>query len=165
MCADIVEQGDEIISVGQLNQQAKKLLENQFRGVSVIGEISNIARPSSGHIYFTLKDEDGAIRCAMFRNQNLRLNFDPQNGDQCILKGQVSLYAPRGDYQLIVSSMQPAGAGNLMQQFEELKKKLDAEGLFAQEIKKQIPVHPKHCLLYTSPSPRDRQKSRMPSSA
>jgi exodeoxyribonuclease VII large subunit len=152
MCADIVEQGDEIISVGQLNQQAKKLLEDQFRGVSVIGEISNIARPSSGHIYFTLKDEDGAIRCAMFRNQNLRLNFDPQNGDQCILKGQVSLYAPRGDYQLIVSSMQPAGAGNLMQQFEELKKKLDAEGLFAQEIKKQIPVQPKHIGVITSES-------------
>jgi exodeoxyribonuclease VII large subunit len=152
MCADIVEQGDEIISVGQLNQQAKKLLENQFRGVSVLGEISNIARPSSGHIYFTLKDEDGAIRCAMFRNQNLRLNFEPQNGDQCILKGQVSLYAPRGDYQLIVSSMQPAGAGNLMHQFEELKKKLDAEGLFAQDIKKQIPSQPKHIGVITSES-------------
>jgi exodeoxyribonuclease VII large subunit len=152
MCADIVNQGDEIISVGQLNQQAKTLLENQFRGVSVIGEISNIARPSSGHIYFTLKDEDGAIRCAMFRNQNLRLNFEPQNGDQCILKGQVSLYAPRGDYQLIVSSMQPAGAGNLMHQFEKLKKKLDAEGLFAQEIKKQIPKQPKHIGVITSES-------------
>ena len=152
MCADIVEQGDEIISVGQLNQQANKLLENQFRGVSVLGEISNIARTSSGHIYFTLKDEDGAIRCAMFRNQNLRLNFEPQNGDQCILKGQVSLYAPRGDYQLIVSSMQPAGAGNLMHQFEELKKKLDAEGLFAQETKKQIPKQPKHIGVITSES-------------
>ena len=152
MCADIVNQGDEIISVGQLNQQAKALLENQFRGVSVIGEISNIARPSSGHIYFTLKDEDGAIRCAMFRNQNLRLNFEPQNGDQYILKGQVSLYAPRGDYQLIVSSMQPAGAGNLMHQFEELKKKLDAEGLFAQEIKKQLPKQPKHIGVITSES-------------
>ena len=152
MSADIVNQGDEIISVGQLNQQAKTLLENQFRGVSVIGEISNMARPSSGHIYFTLKDEDGAIRCAMFRNQNLRLNFEPQNGDQCILKGQVSLYAPRGDYQLIVSSMQPAGAGNLMHQFEELKKKLDAEGLFAQEIKKQIPKQPKHIGVITSES-------------
>ena len=152
MCADIVNQGDEIISVGQLNQQAKALLENQFRSVSVIGEISNIARPSSGHIYFTLKDEDGAIRCAMFRNQNLRLNFEPQNGDQCILKGQVSLYAPRGDYQLIVSSMQPAGAGNLMHQFEELKKKLDAEGIFAQEIKKPIPKQPKHIGVITSES-------------
>lgn len=152
MSADIVNQGDEIISVGQLNQQAKTLLENQFRGVSVIGEISNMARPSSGHIYFTLKDEDGAIRCAMFRNQNLRLNFEPQNGDQFILKGQVSLYAPRGDYQLIVSSMQPAGAGNLMHQFEELKKKLDAEGLFAQEIKKQLPKQPKHIGVITSES-------------
>ena len=152
MCADIVEHGDEIISVGQLNQQAKKLLENQFKGVSVLGEISNIARPSSGHVYFTLKDEDGAIRCAMFRNQNLRLNFEPQNGDQCILKGQVSLYAPRGDYQLIVSSMRPAGAGNLMYQFEELKKKLDSEGLFAQEIKKEIPVYPKHIGVITSES-------------
>ncbi len=152
MCADIVEHEEEIISVGQLNQQAKKLLENQFRDVSVLGEISNIARPSSGHIYFTLKDEDGAIRCAMFRNQNSRLNFDPQNGDQCILKGQVSLYAPRGDYQLIVSSMQPAGAGNLMHQFEELKKKLDAEGLFAHEIKKQIPAKPKHIGVITSES-------------
>ena len=152
MCADIVEQGDEIISVGQLNQQAKKLLENQFKGVSVLGEISNIARPSSGHIYFTLKDEDGAIRCAMFRNQNLRLNFEPQNGDQCVLKGQVSLYAPRGDYQLIVSSMQPAGAGNLMHQFEELKKKLDAEGLFDQAIKKNLPKQPKHIGIITSES-------------
>ena len=152
MCADIVEHGDEIISVGQLNQQAKKLLENQFKGVSVLGEISNIARPSSGHIYFTLKDEDGAIRCAMFRNQNLRLNFEPQNGDQCVLKGQVSLYAPRGDYQLIVSSMQPAGAGNLMHQFEELKKKLDAEGLFDQAIKKNLPKQPKHIGIITSES-------------
>ena len=152
MCADIVEQGDEIISVGQLNQQAKKLLENQFKGVSVLGEISNIARPSSGHIYFTLKDEDAAIRCAMFKSQNLRLNFEPQNGDQCVLKGQVSLYAPRGDYQLIVSSMQPSGAGNLMHQFEELKKKLDAEGLFDQAIKKNLPKQPKHIGIITSES-------------
>ena len=82
MSEDIVEQPDEIISVGQLNQQAKRLLEDQFRGVSVLGEISNIARPSSGHIYFTLKDEDGAIRCAMFRNQNIKLNFSPENGDK-----------------------------------------------------------------------------------
>ena len=152
MCADIVNQEEEVISVGQLNQQAKRLLENQFRGISVLGEISNLARPSSGHIYFTLKDEDGAIRCAMFRNQNSRLNFEPQNGDQCILKGQVSLYAPRGDYQLIVSSMQPAGSGNLMQQFDALKKKLDAEGLFAQSIKQDLPSQPRHIGVITSES-------------
>ena len=152
MCADIVNHEEEVISVGQLNQQAKRLLENQFRGISVLGEISNLARPSSGHIYFTLKDEDGAIRCAMFRNQNSRLNFEPQNGDQCILKGQVSLYAPRGDYQLIVSSMQPAGSGNLMQQFDALKKKLDAEGLFAQSIKQDLPAQPRHIGVITSES-------------
>ena len=152
MCADIVNQEEEVISVGQLNQQAKRLLENQFRGISVLGEISNLARPSSGHIYFTLKDEDGAIRCAMFRNQNSRLNFEPQNGDQCILKGQVSLYAPRGDYQLIVSSMQPAGSGNLMQQFDALKKKLDAEGLFVQSIKQDLPAQPRHIGVITSES-------------
>ncbi|MDB9769604.1 exodeoxyribonuclease VII large subunit [Gammaproteobacteria bacterium] len=152
MCADIVNHEEEVISVGQLNQQAKRLLENQFRGIAVLGEISNLARPSSGHIYFTLKDEDGAIRCAMFRNQNSRLNFEPQNGDQCILKGQVSLYAPRGDYQLIVSSMQPAGSGNLMQQFDELKKKLDAEGLFFQDIKQNLPTQPRHIGVITSES-------------
>jgi len=152
MCADIVNHEEEVISVGQLNQQAKRLLENQFRGIAVLGEISNLARPSSGHIYFTLKDEDGAIRCAMFRNQNSRLNFEPQNGDQCILKGQVSLYAPRGDYQLIVSSMQPAGSGNLMQQFDELKKKLDAEGLFIQDIKQNLPTQPRHIGVITSES-------------
>jgi len=152
MCADIVNHEEEVISVGQLNQQAKRLLENQFRGIAVLGEISNLARPSSGHIYFTLKDEDGAIRCAMFRNQNSRLNFEPQNGDQCILKGQVSLYAPRGDYQLIVSSMQPAGSGNLMQQFDALKKKLDAEGLFAQSIKQDLPAQPRHIGVITSES-------------
>ena len=88
----------------------------------------------------------------MFRNQNSRLNFEPQNGDQCILKGQVSLYAPRGDYQLIVSSMQPAGSGNLMQQFDALKKELDAEGLFAQSIKQDLPAQPRHIGVITSES-------------
>ena len=147
---DIVSQNEEIISVGELNKSAKYLLENNFQNISVIGEISNLARPSSGHIYFTLKDEDGAIRCAMFRNQNLKLNFSPNDGDKCVLKGQVSLYAPRGDYQLIVKSIQPAGAGNLMQQFEALKKKLDAEGLFKLDKKINIPESPKHIGIITS---------------
>ena len=96
MVEDIVIQNDEIISVGELNKSAKHLLEYNFSNVSVIGEISNISRPSSGHIYFTLKDESGSIRCAMFKNQNIKLNFSPENGDQCILKGQVSIYAARG---------------------------------------------------------------------
>ena len=97
MTDNIVIQNEEIISVGELNKSAKYLLENAFNSVSVIGEISNLSRPSSGHIYFTLKDSDGAIRCAMFRNQNLKLNFSPENGDQCIIKGQVSIYAARGE--------------------------------------------------------------------
>ena len=147
---DIVRQNEEIISVGELNKSAKYLLENNFQNISVIGEISNLARPSSGHIYFTLKDEDGAIRCAMFKNQNLKLNFSPDNGDKCVLKGQVSLYAPRGDYQLIVKSIKAAGEGNLMQQFEALKKKLDSEGLFNRDKKIGIPESPKHIGIITS---------------
>ena len=147
---DIVRQNEEIISVGELNKSAKYLLENNFQNISVIGEISNLARPSSGHIYFTLKDEDGAIRCAMFKNQNLKLNFSPDNGDKCVLKGQVSLYAPRGDYQLIVKSIKAAGEGNLMQQFEALKKKLDSEGLFNRDKKVGIPESPKHIGVITS---------------
>ena len=152
MVEDIVIQNDEIISVGELNKSAKYLLEHNFSNVSVIGEISNLSRPSSGHIYFTLKDESGAIRCAMFKNQNIKLNFSPENGDQCVLRGQVSIYAARGDYQLIVKSIEPAGAGNLMQKFEVLKKKLEQEGLFDQSKKKIIPSSPKHIAVVTSPS-------------
>jgi exodeoxyribonuclease VII large subunit len=149
---NIVVQNDEIISVGELNKSAKYLLENNFSNVSVVGEISNLSRPSSGHIYFTLKDEDGAIRCAMFKNQNIKLNFSPENGDQCVLKGQVSIYAPRGDYQLIVRNIEPAGAGNLMQKFEALKNKLELEGLFDPDKKLSIPSSPKHIAIVTSSS-------------
>ena len=152
MASDILEHNDEIISVGELNRSAKNLLENNFNNVSVIGEISNLSRPSSGHIYFTLKDEEGAIRCAMFKNRNINLNFRPQNGDQCLLKGQVSIYTARGDYQLIVRNIQPAGSGNLMQKFEDLKKKLEAEGLFDGKNKLQVPVSPKHICVVTSSS-------------
>ena len=149
---NIVVQNDEIISVGELNKSAKYLLENNFSNISVVGEISNLSRPSSGHIYFTLKDEDGAIRCAMFKNQNIKLNFSPENGDQCVLKGQVSIYAPRGDYQLIVRNIEPAGAGNLMQKFEALKNKLELEGLFDPDKKLSIPSSPKHIAIVTSSS-------------
>lgn len=152
MTGNILDHNDEIISVGELNRSAKYLLEKNFNNVSVIGEISNLSRPSSGHIYFTLKDEDGAIRCAMFKNRNINLNFRPQDGDQCLLKGQVSIYAARGDYQLIVNNIQPAGSGNLMQKFEDLKKKLEAEGLFDPKNKLQVPASPKHICVVTSPS-------------
>ena len=152
MIDNIVVQNDEIISVGELNKSVKYLLEQNFNRVSVIGEISNLSKPSSGHIYFTLKDEDGSIRCAMFKNQKIKLNFSPENGDKCILKGQVSIYAPRGDYQLIVKTIEPVGSGNLMHKFELLKNKLEQEGLFSSSKKKDIPSSPKHICIVTSHS-------------
>ena len=152
MIDNIVVQNDEIISVGELNKSVKYLLEQNFNRVSVIGEISNLSKPSSGHIYFTLKDEDGSIRCAMFKNQKIKLNFSPENGDKCILKGQVSIYAPRGDYQLIVKTIEPVGSGNLMHKFELLKNKLELEGLFSSSKKKDIPTSPKHICIVTSHS-------------
>ena len=149
---DIVEQNKEIISVGELNRSAKYLLEDAFANIAVIGEISNMSRPSSGHIYFTLKDEDGAIGCAMWRSQASKLNFRPEDGDKCILKGQVSLYPATGRYQLMVKSIEQAGSGNLMHQFEQLKKKLDSEGLFDLSQKLSIPQSPKHIGVVTSSS-------------
>jgi exodeoxyribonuclease VII large subunit len=152
MQEDIVEQNQEIISVGELNRSAKYLLEDAFTNIAVIGEISNMSRPSSGHIYFTLKDEDGAIGCAMWRSQASKLNFNPEDGDKCILKGQVSLYPATGRYQLMVKSIEQAGAGNLMHEFEKLKKKLESEALFDQSKKLSIPQAPKHIGVITSPS-------------
>ena len=152
MQKDIVVQNKEIISVGELNRSAKYLLEDAFTNISVIGEISNMSRPSSGHIYFTLKDEDGAIGCAMWRSQASKLNFKPEDGDKCILKGQVSLYPATGRYQLMVKSIEQAGSGNLMHQFEQLKNKLDSEGLFDLSKKLSLPDSPKHIGVITSPS-------------
>jgi len=152
MQKDIVEQNKEIITVGELNRSAKYLLEDAFSNIAVIGEISNISRPSSGHIYFTLKDEDGAIGCAMWRSQATKLNFKPEDGDKCILKGQVSLYPATGRYQLMVKSIEQAGSGNLMHQFEQLKKKLDSEGLFDLSKKLLLPKSPKHIGVITSAS-------------
>ena len=152
MQKDIVEQNKEIITAGELNRSATYLLEDAFTNIAVIGEISNISRPSSGHIYFTLKDEDGAIGCAMWRSQVTKLNFKPEDGDKCILKGQVSLYPATGRYQLMVKSIEQAGSGNLMHQFEQLKKKLDSEGLFDVSKKLSLPKSPKHIGVITSAS-------------
>lgn len=147
-----MDDNNNFISVGELNRKAKHLLESELGTVQVVGEVSNLARPSSGHMYFTLKDEDGAVRCAMFRNQNMRLNFAPENGDLCAVEAQVSLYAPRGDYQLIVSRMEPYGEGNLAKQFELLKAKLEKEGLFDHALKREIPKYPIHVAVVTSSS-------------
>lgn len=118
--------------------------------VWLIGELSNFSAPVSGHWYFTLKDARAQVKCAMFRGNNQRVTFRPANGNQVLVKARLSLYEPRGDYQLIIESMQPEGDGRLQQQFEQLKMKLAGEGLFAQTLKKALPEQPKRVGIITS---------------
>lgn len=141
---------EQIYSVSQLNQTVRVMLENQLGYVWLTGEISNFTQPVSGHWYLTLKDENAQVRCAMFRMKNMRVSFRPQNGMQVLARASVSLYEPRGDYQLIIESMHPAGEGLLQQQFEALKMKLAAEGLFAQNLKKNLPHFSKAVGIVTS---------------
>ena len=141
---------DNIYSVSQLNQSVRLMLENQLGAVRLTGEISNFSQPVSGHWYLSLKDENAQVRCAMFRMKNLRVSFRPTNGMQVLVRANVSLYEPRGDYQLIIESMYLAGEGLLMQQFEALKLKLAAEGLFAQHLKKNLPHFSKAVGIITS---------------
>ena len=112
-----------IFTVSRLNQTVRQLLEMEMGQIWLSGEISNLSQPSSGHWYFTLKDDRAQVRCAMFRNSNRRVAFRPQNGQQILMRATITLYEPRGDYQLIAESMQPAGDGLLQQQFEQLKQK------------------------------------------
>ncbi|EGQ9518542.1 TPA: exodeoxyribonuclease VII large subunit [Vibrio parahaemolyticus] len=139
-----------IFTVSRLNAEVRLLLENEMGIVWLIGEISNFSAPVSGHWYFTLKDSRAQVKCAMFRGNNRRVTFKPTNGDQVLVKARLSLYEPRGDYQLIIESMQPEGDGRLQQEFEELKMKLAAEGLFAQTNKLPLPEHPKRVGVITS---------------
>lgn len=141
---------DNIYSVSQLNQSVRLMLENQLGAVWLTGEISNFSQPVSGHWYLSLKDENAQVRCAMFRMKNMRVSFHPTNGMQVLVRANVSLYEPRGDYQLIIESMHLAGEGLLMQQFEALKLKLAAEGLFAQHLKKNLPHFSKAVGIITS---------------
>ena len=141
---------DNIYSVSQLNQSVRLMLENQLGAIWLTGEISNFSQPVSGHWYLSLKDENAQVRCAMFRMKNLRVSFRPTNGMQVLVRANVSLYEPRGDYQLIIESMHLAGEGLLMQQFEALKLKLAAEGLFAQHLKKNLPHFSKAVGIITS---------------
>ena len=142
----------EVLSVSDLNRQARNLLEGEFSHIYVDGELSNISRPSSGHWYFTLKDDKAQIRCAMFRNRNRYLNFKPVDGAQVIVHGKVSIYEGRGDFQLIAEQMEEAGDGALRKAFEQLKQKLLLEGLFDDEHKFAIPSLPQHIGVITSPS-------------
>ena len=141
---------EKVLSVSSLNQMAKSLLEGHFSQVAVEGEISNFANPASGHWYFTLKDQKSQVRCAMFAGRNRLVRFSPKNGDQLIVRGQLSIYPNRGDYQLIVSQMEEAGDGALRRAFEQLKQRLQAEGLFDQRHKKEILEGYHHVGLITS---------------
>ncbi len=138
-------QTTSIFTVSRLNQTVRLLLEQEMGQVWISGEISNFTQPSSGHWYFTLKDDAAQVRCAMFRNSNRRVTFRPQHGQQVLVRANITLYEPRGDYQIIVESMQPAGEGLLQQKYEQLKAKLQAEGLFDQQYKQSLPS-PAHCV-------------------
>ncbi|MBM4456082.1 MAG: exodeoxyribonuclease VII large subunit [Verrucomicrobia bacterium] len=142
----------EPLSVSALTVRIKELLEEQVGEVSVAGEISNFRRQASGHCYFTLKDEGAQIPCALFKGSASRLGLQPGDGVKVIAHGEVSVYEPRGAYQLIVRGLEPLGKGDLHQRFEDLKRKLQAEGLFAEERKRPLPEFVERIGLVTSPT-------------
>lgn len=142
----------DIYSVSELNRQVKVCLEQGMGLVSVQGEISNLTKPSSGHWYFTLKDQHAQVRCVFFRHKQLRSHALMGNGMQVVMQGCLSLYEARGDYQLIVEKMSEAGLGDLHQQFEQLKQKLFASGLFELARKKPLPRFPRKIGVITSPT-------------
>lgn len=139
-----------ILSPSSLNRLVQNLLADSFPPVWIEGEVSNLARPASGHVYFTLKDDKSQIRCAMFRTAAMRSTHRAQVGDKVLLRARVSLYAVRGDYQLIVDHMEDAGFGALQRAFEELKARLDREGLFDPAHKQPLPVFPRRLGVITS---------------
>lgn len=142
----------EVLTVSQLNGRARVLLEDVFRSVWVEGEISNLARPASGHMYFTLKDSGAQVRCALFRQSATRVRQALRDGLAVRVRGKVSLFEGRGDYHLILDTVEPAGDGALRLAFEALKEKLGAEGLFSAERKKPLPAHPQRIGIITSPT-------------
>jgi exodeoxyribonuclease VII large subunit len=142
----------EVYSVSRLNLEARLLLEEGFPRLWVEGELSNVSRPSSGHLYFTLKDARAQVRAAMFRSRNQAMRFRLAEGLQVLVRARVSLYEPRGDYQLIVEHMEEAGDGALRRAFEELKRRLAAEGLFEAACKRPLPALPGRIGVITSPS-------------
>jgi len=141
---------ERILSVSQLTGNVRLLIEKTYPMVWVTGEISNLARPGSGHWYFTLKDDKSQLRCAMFANKNRRLRFKPANGDQVIVRGNLSLYTGRGDFQMIAEHIEAAGEGALRVAFEALKNKLDTEGLFREELKQDFLEYPEHICIISS---------------
>jgi exodeoxyribonuclease VII large subunit len=142
----------QVLSVGQLTAQIKDLLEVSFGSVWVAGEISNLARPRSGHCYLTLKDDQAQIRCAMWRNVAARVRFDLHDGLEVICRGRIDVYAPRGDYQLIIESIEPKGVGALELALRQLREKLAREGLFDQQRKRPLPPFVRRIAVVTSPT-------------
>src|SRR3990167_2179819 len=147
-----LEQDESIYSVSRLNSEVRTLLENTFPLVWIEGEISNFAAPNSGHWYFSLKDANAQIRCAMFRGNQRKLNFLPKDGLHVLLRARVSLYENRGEFQLIAEYIEDRGEGKLRRAFEALKKKLQLAGLFDPAHKKTLPAFPRHIGVITSPT-------------
>lgn len=141
-----------VYTPSELNREVKLHLEAGFGRVRVEGEISNLSRPASGHLYFSLKDDQAQVRCALFRGNAAGLAFRPDNGQQVLATGRISLYEARGEYQMIVESLAEAGAGRLQAEFEALKKKLEQEGLFDPSRKQALPAYPARVAVVTSPS-------------
>ncbi len=142
----------EVLTVSQLNGRARVLLEDVFSNIWVEGEISNLARPASGHVYFTLKDSGAQVRCALFRNNAARVRQALRDGLAVKVRGKVSLFEGRGDYQLILDTVEPAGDGALRLAFDALKEKLGNEGLFSSERKRALPAHPQRIGIVSSPT-------------
>lgn len=142
----------DVYSVTRLNREVRAILEGSFPAIWVSGEISNLALPASGHMYFSLKDRNSQLRCAMFKGRNRLLRFTPDNGMEVQVRGVVSLYEGRGEFQLIVEEMEPAGEGALQKAFEELKQRLFKEGLFDESRKQPLPVYPRTVGVITSPT-------------
>jgi len=152
MNPDRTEPVRDIYTVTRLNREVRAVLEGGFPPLWIQGEISNLARPASGHLYFSLKDKYSQVRCAMFKNRNQSLRFHPENGMEILAMATVSLYENRGEFQLIINRLEPAGAGALQLAFEQLKERLQQEGLFEAEHKKPIPAFPARIGIITSPS-------------
>lgn len=140
------------LTVEQLNRQIKQLIEGELGLVWVQGEISNFKAHSSGHFYFSLKDSKSQISAVMFRGHNSRLRFKPTDGLEVLVRGRISVYEPRGNYQIVAEMMEPVGAGALQKAFEQLKEKLKMEGLFEAAKKRPLPALPRHIAIVTSPT-------------
>ena len=147
-----LEPAREAYTVSSLNREARRVIEDRLGVVWVEGEISGLARPSSGHLYWRMKDESAQLRCAMFRQNNRRLGFRPDDGQHVLARGRVSIYEPRGEYQLVVEYLEEVGEGLLRRRFEELKRKLASEGLFDPGRKREKPELPRRIGVVTSPS-------------